>query len=82
MTSIKMDLIETHLGHFEAVARNTKNGALIVATMEMKPEDGLPYAAVLEEEIGYSRVIWSFHSVRRQSGPGSEESMPPGRQAG
>ena len=69
MNSIKMDLIETRLGHFEAVARNTKNGALIVATMDMKPEDGLPYAAILEEEAGYSRVIWYFNSVRRQSSP-------------
>jgi hypothetical protein len=71
MTSIKMDLIETRLGHFEAVARDPKNGALIVATMDMKPEDGLPYAATLEEEAGYCRVVWHFHSYIRQqeSGP-------------
>lgn len=69
MNSIKMDLIETRLGHWEAVARDPKNGALLVASLDIKPEDGLPYAAVLEEEAGYSRVIWSFHSVQRQSSP-------------
>ena len=65
MNPIKMDLLETRLGHFEAVARSTKNGALIVATMDMKPEDGLPYAAILEEEAGHSRVVWYFTSVQR-----------------
>lgn len=65
MKSITMNVTETRLGHFEAVARNTKNGELIVATIDMKPEDGLPYTAILEEEVGYSRVIWYFTSVRR-----------------